>query len=354
MACQTEAVFQQAIPQPPPMTSVGVCTNDIECRLTVLGDHSYSADNLVDGHGRYRPDSSIGRPQEVCNDIMDICQDFVVSDDEMVQVDGVITEHVVTPDSAPAKSTDPDYSPCDEDNCSTDSEDEADHTQSTSCPTSEDKFLIFKSRLLELFKVCHLAGCGKPLCEEAELRTSGSALTVRTECIDGHKYSWDSQPKVKNVYAGNLLIPAALFVTGGSYTSFAEFCSAMNLQSLSVRECDNLQSTYIIPEVTAMWSQHLEALVAASVGQPLVLCGDARCDSPGYSATFGTYTLFDAENNTILAQETVRVDEVKNSYWLEPEGLQRCLSYLEVCFIYAKRTHACILLATKHVECTCI
>lgn len=42
-------------------------------------------------------------------------------------------------------------------------------------------------------------------------------------------------------------------------------------------------------------------------GGDLVLAGDGRCDSPGFSAKFGSYSLMDLKHNVILHFELVQV-----------------------------------------------
>ncbi|KAK5907316.1 hypothetical protein CesoFtcFv8_005182 [Champsocephalus esox] len=128
----------------------------------------------------------------------------------------------------------------------------------------------------------------------------------------------------------NLLVPAAIFLTGNAYGPFSEICQCLGLESLSTRHYYNIQRVYVLPEVTSVWNLHNEAVMAATGDQVVTVSGDGRCDSPGHCATFGTYTMLDINSRLIIAQQTVKVTEVKNSYWLEPVGLERCISKLQV------------------------
>ena len=206
------------------------------------------------------------------------------------------------------------------------------------------KFLVFEHNLLDLFSMCQVQGCGKPLVTKPETSTKGFALSVRTTCIAGHDFRWNSQPSIKGTAACNILVPAAIFITGNSYSSFMELCDVMNLQALSTRQCYSVQRRYIIPEVEEMWELHNTAVLSALHGSALVLSGDARCDSPGHCASMGTYSLLDDASGLIIAQETIHVTDVANSYWLEIEGMKRSIDKVLVSIDFVLRKHLCCIL----------
>ena len=62
----------------------------------------------------------------------------------------------------------------------------------------------------------------------------------------------------------------------------------------------------------------------------MILCGDGRCDSPGKSAKFFTYSLMESETNVILHFENIDKREVNLcSPNMEREGMIRSLDFLK-------------------------
>ena len=60
------------------------------------------------------------------------------------------------------------------------------------------------------------------------------------------------------------------------------------------------------------------------------LSGNARNDSPGYSAKYCTYTVMEMETHTIINFELVQVSETdNNSVIMEKVGLERILKRLD-------------------------
>ena len=54
--------------------------------------------------------------------------------------------------------------------------------------------------------------------------------------------------------------------------------------------------------------------MATVADRPVIVSGDACCDIPGQNyVTFGTYTVLEDESHAIIAQETLKVTEVRNS-----------------------------------------
>ena len=49
----------------------------------------------------------------------------------------------------------------------------------------------------------------------------------------------------------------------------------------------------VIPTILSVWKRCQQQLLAKLPPRPLVLGGDARMDSPGHSAKYGSYSLMD-------------------------------------------------------------
>ena len=190
--------------------------------------------------------------------------------------------------------------------------------------TKDRKFLVFESQLMQLFQQCHRCGL------EVKLETSirGTLLVVNGTCPDGHVLQWQSQPMVRGMAAGNLLLSAAILLCGLTFTSIANLADVFNLAVFSERYFYRLQKEYLYPVVHTNYIRQQEAVIEYLRGNQLHLSGDGRCDSPGYSAKYGTYSLMDSAIDLILDYSLIQVSEVGSSVAMEKEGLRRCLDKL--------------------------
>ncbi|XP_040076383.3 uncharacterized protein LOC8034621 [Ixodes scapularis] len=190
----------------------------------------------------------------------------------------------------------------------------------------ERKFLVFESSLRQLFAVCQT--CYSPC--SVSLSTIGTLLTVHTSCPAGHKNRWDSQPYINGRPLGNLLITSFVLFTGASPTITLRLLRLMNIVVISMKTYTNYQRAILIPAVEQVWEEEQEKLLGELRDQPLDLAGDGRCDSPGYSAKYLTYSLHAPHVNKIVHLEQVQVGEceaVPNSGSMEKEGLIRSLAF---------------------------
>ena len=94
--------------------------------------------------------------------------------------------------------------------------------------------------------------------------------------------------------AGNLLLSAASLFCGLSFTGIANLADVFNLVMLGERYFYKLQKEYLYPVVHTNYVMQQEAVIEYLRGIKLHLSGDGRCDSPGYSAKYGTYSLMDS------------------------------------------------------------
>ncbi|XP_013391137.1 uncharacterized protein LOC106159403 [Lingula anatina] len=196
-------------------------------------------------------------------------------------------------------------------------------------PVTDTKCLVFHNQLKGLFEKC-LGDkfCAAPVVDRKE-EWCGSMLTVKGTCLNHHDFVWRSQPVVNKQPVGNILCAGAILFTGNTFTSFKEITEALNLKTIQERQFYAIQKKHLLPCVNQMWKIHQEQLLSEyTQDEALVVAGDGRCDSPGHTATFGTYSLMDTKTNRILTTNVVKVTEVPNSYHMENEGLVRCMQDL--------------------------
>nr|XP_022300078.1 uncharacterized protein LOC111108462 [Crassostrea virginica] len=127
---------------------------------------------------------------------------------------------------------------------------------------------------------------------------------------------------------GNLIIAGAVLSSGGSAHKFLTLCKHASIQMFSIGTYMKIQSLYLVPTIEDVWQRgQLHLFTAAKEsGEPLRLGGDGRCCSPGHTAKYLSYTLMDLKTNEILDTQLVQKNEVRNSYAMELEGLQRGLA----------------------------
>ena len=140
--------------------------------------------------------------------------------------------------------------------------------------------------------------------------TIGTLLHIEQACANCfYKKSWDSQPYINTTPAGNVLLSAAILFSGSMPTKalrLLEFlkCSVITQNTFYVH-----QRKYLQPVIKTKWERQQMDMIAAlqAFDKQLIIGGDGRCDSPGFSAKYGTYTCMELEHNAILDIQLVQV-----------------------------------------------
>ena len=136
---------------------------------------------------------------------------------------------------------------------------------------SSPKYIVFEETLLELFG--HCLKCSDEVLEKEPLK-KGSALKVTTLCKNSHSKEWVSQPLVNRAAAGNVLLSGAIY---------------------------KWQKKHLFPVINDLWQQEKAGVLTDLINSNSVtLLKDGRCDSPGFSAKYGTYTMMDKESEKIV------------------------------------------------------
>ena len=190
-------------------------------------------------------------------------------------------------------------------------------------PCLDYKFIIFWSKLLLLFKFCFR--CGAHACITSTT-IIGTHLVVKLLCSNGHEPRWESQPLINGTAAGNLLLAACILFTGGTFRRTEEIFKLLNLQCLGKTRFNELQNENLFPVIHKHFILQQEDVFARLIASDGVdLIGDGRCDSPGHSAKYGTYTFMDIETGEVIDFMVIHVGQVTHSNNMEKFGFVKLL-----------------------------
>lgn len=190
----------------------------------------------------------------------------------------------------------------------------------------ENKYIVFESCLDRLF---YRIKCHKCFSSVVSINKVpyGTGMLVTLKCIDDHEvYKWTSQPVVGKMHVGNLLSASSILYSGLTFSRLSSFASLLNLQFFSKTLYSSIQRDYLVPEVNACWETHQKALLNTLQSKPLNLVGDGRCDSPGFSAKYCSYSLMDIETNKIIDMHLTQVSDTGSSVRMEGVAFDKCFS----------------------------
>ena len=174
---------------------------------------------------------------------------------------------------------------------------------------NSDRVIVDVAQLQQLVpKQCQHSGCSAPVAISTQF--VGCCLLIKMRCSKSHTFTWSSSPRHTNadgfsILSNNLLLCASLLFSGNAYSKVTQMCSFLRLHCIDSSMYHRYQSAYLLPVVDKFWLDHQCELLAQHSGKQLVVCGDGRCDSPGSSAKYCSYTILDMESNLILHTETV-------------------------------------------------
>lgn len=109
-------------------------------------------------------------------------------------------------------------------------------------PVAEPKFIVTLSRLLQLLAVC--SQCLSPT--TAKISRQGPLLRAVVTCAQGHKFIWESQPRLRSSPLLTLLLCGAITFSGTS-PCVLRLLSLIGIAAVQKSQYFKIQSTFLFP-----------------------------------------------------------------------------------------------------------
>ena len=193
------------------------------------------------------------------------------------------------------------------------------------------RVMVDVEKVLPLFK----GPCGKKSCQEkneaVEQKLEAGVLTITYQCKNGHRDIWHSSKVLatkggQKLFVSSTLLAAATLIAGNNFEKINLFTRCMNLSFISSTMFHRIQTFYVIPSIKELWGEMKGKIWNLFEKELLVLCGDGRMDSPGFSAKYCLYAMMDHFLDLIVDVEVVdKREAVGTSSLMEKMGCKRIL-----------------------------
>ena len=193
------------------------------------------------------------------------------------------------------------------------------------------KVLVNVSSLLAMaHHKCHRSDCHEVIIRCTPI-VSGCSMKLEIMCSANHLMEWHSCPNIMNkeggsIPANNILQAAGILFSGNHFAKFFMFNRILNIHGISESTFYRYQKHFLVPVVDQYWLHQQADMISQLAGKLVILAGDGRCNSPGSSAKYCSYTLMDTETDLVVHTATVDKREVGGkSPNMEREALFRGL-----------------------------
>ena len=165
-------------------------------------------------------------------------------------------------------------------------------------------------KLIDLFSgKCQVSNCPNTRTVTHTTATSG-VIVISFTCPDGHSGLWHSSSvlcskREQNVYALPTILCAGCLISGNNFEKVELMLRSCNVEFVSSSTFNRMQSLYVVPTVQSFWEKMKTTLIEMYSKETMVLCGDGRMDSPGFSAKYCAYVTMEQHLGSIIDLEVI-------------------------------------------------
>lgn len=194
-----------------------------------------------------------------------------------------------------------------------------------------DRVIVEADQIVSLFNgQCPEFNCNGSR-KVVDKKIDAGVLLITHKCTRGHGGVWSSssvlaEKRGQKLYVSSVLLASSVLVSGNNFEKVSLLAKGMNLNYVSSSTFSRIQSLYALPSIRDLWDRVKEVVWKVFENDVLVLCGDGRMDSPGFSAKYCVYTMMEHYLNIIVDLEVVDKREAGGtSTLMEKMGCKRLL-----------------------------